>query len=189
MQKKAYPIRKPDFPRRKQKTLQCFLFQNGGYRTPKTSPGKLSEKSGKIQFPTKNRHSVPSSWTLFVRVNIVRQLYLLFFFFWLTLLVFLDVLSLLDIVPYLNLVVWISSWCHLCDIWIKFVSFWGPMEATFSSWILSSKLSGTYNLRVLNMGNDDSRIHHMQTFFLERSLVRHCLEGSFASPGSRRCPL
>ena len=45
MQKKAYPIGKPDFPKEKQKTLQCFLFQNGGYRTPK--PGLRLEKSVK----------------------------------------------------------------------------------------------------------------------------------------------
>ena len=36
-------------PKEKQKTLQCFLFQNGGYLTPKSSPRKVSEKSGKIK--------------------------------------------------------------------------------------------------------------------------------------------
>ena len=68
------------------------------------------------------------------------------------------------IVPYLNLVVWIFNWCHFCDILIKFANFWGPMEATFSSWILSSKLSGTYNRRASNMGHEDSRIHHIGSF-------------------------
>ena len=129
-------------PKEKQKTLQCFLFQIWGYRTPKPSPRNVNEKIGKIKFHTKNRHSVPSSSTLFVKMKIVRQLNLLFFFFWLTLLVFLDVLSLFHIAPYLNLVVWISNWCHFCDTSIKFVSFWVPMEATFSSWFLSSGVSG-----------------------------------------------
>ena len=77
MQKKAYPIGKPDTPKEKQKTLQCFLFQNGGYRTPKSSPRKICEKIGKIKFHTKNRHSVPSSSTAFVGVKIVRQVILL----------------------------------------------------------------------------------------------------------------
>ena len=73
MQKKAYAIGKPDFPKRKLKTLQCFLFRNGSYRTPKSSPRKIREKSGKIKFHTKNRPSVLSSATLFVGVKIVRQ--------------------------------------------------------------------------------------------------------------------
>ena len=65
MQKKASPIGKPDFsPKKKQKTLQSSLFQIGGYRTPKSLPRKVSEKSGKIKFHTKKRHSVPSSSTL-----------------------------------------------------------------------------------------------------------------------------
>ena len=42
-------------PKEKQKTFQCFLFQNGSYRTPKSSPRKVPEKSGKIKFRTKNR--------------------------------------------------------------------------------------------------------------------------------------
>ena len=81
MKKKAYSIGKPDFPKRKTKTLRCILFQNGSYRTPKFSPRKVREKSGKLKFHTKNRQSVPSSSTVFVEVKIVRQLYFLFFLF------------------------------------------------------------------------------------------------------------
>ena len=53
-------------PKVKQKTLQCFLFQNGGFRTLKSWPRKVREKRGKIKFHTKNRHSVLSSSTIFV---------------------------------------------------------------------------------------------------------------------------
>ena len=81
MQKMAYPAENQISPEEKQLTLQCFLFQNEGYRILNTSPRKVSEKSGKIRFLTKNRHSVSSSSTLFVKVNIVGQLYLLFFLF------------------------------------------------------------------------------------------------------------
>ena len=70
MQKEAYPIGKTDFLKRETKTLQCFLLQNGGYCTPKSSPRKVRAKNGKIKFHTKNRHSVPSSSTVFVEVKI-----------------------------------------------------------------------------------------------------------------------
>ena len=43
---------KPDFFKQ-QKTLQCFLFQIGGNRTPKSLPRKVGEKSGKVKFHTK----------------------------------------------------------------------------------------------------------------------------------------
>ena len=55
MQKKAYPVGKPDFSKRKQKTLQCFVFQNGGYPTPKSCPRKIKGKSPKIKFLTKRQ--------------------------------------------------------------------------------------------------------------------------------------
>ena len=66
-------------PKEKQKRCNVFLLQNGGYRTPKSSLRKIREKSRIIKFHTKNRHSVPWSWTVFVEVKIVRKLYLLFF--------------------------------------------------------------------------------------------------------------
>ena len=50
MQKKAYPIGKPDFRTRKTKNVGMFLFQNGGYHIPKPSPRKFRKNSGKIQF-------------------------------------------------------------------------------------------------------------------------------------------
>ena len=44
MQKKAYPIGKPCFPERKTKDIALFfLFQNGGYRKPKSLRGKVRE--------------------------------------------------------------------------------------------------------------------------------------------------
>ena len=159
-------------PKRKTKDVAMCLFQNGGYNIPKSSPRKVREKSGKIKFHTKNRQSVPSSSTVFVGVKIVWQLYLLFFFFWLALFVFLDVLSLFDIVPYLNLVVWISNWCHFCDISIRFVSYWGPIEATFSSWILSSGLNCARELTASSLKHQDCCSQHLQTWFVEGNVVR-----------------
>ena len=65
----------------KQKTLECFLFENGNYRIPKSSPRKFRENSGKIQIDRKKtdmqfRHLQP-----FVGGNIVRQLDLRFLSF------------------------------------------------------------------------------------------------------------
>ena len=37
----------------KQKTLECFSSQNGGYRKPKSSPRKFRKNSGKMQFGRK----------------------------------------------------------------------------------------------------------------------------------------
>ena len=74
MQKKAYPIGKLDFRKRKTKDVGLFfLFQNGGYRITKPSPRKVRQNSGKIKFDRKNRHSAPSSPTVFVGVKIARQ--------------------------------------------------------------------------------------------------------------------
>ena len=74
MEKRRTQSENQIFPKEKQKTLQCFLFQNGDSRTQKSSPRKISEKSGKVKFHTKERLSVPSSTILFMEGNIVRQL-------------------------------------------------------------------------------------------------------------------
>ena len=79
MQKKEHPWENQVSPKEKQKAMHCSLFEDGGYRKPKSSLGKVREKSGKIKFHTKNRQSVPTSSTLIVGVKIVGQLYLLFF--------------------------------------------------------------------------------------------------------------
>ena len=50
MQQSAYPIGRPDYRKEKQKTLVCFLFQDAGYRIPKSSPRKIRKISGKIQY-------------------------------------------------------------------------------------------------------------------------------------------
>ena len=79
MLKKAYPIGKPGFPKRKTKVVAMFFvskWQNGGYPTPKSLPGKVREKSGEIEYHTKNRQSVPSSPIVYVGLKIVRLLYL-----------------------------------------------------------------------------------------------------------------
>ena len=73
---------------------------------------------------------------------------------------------------YRNRSIWISVWYHFSDISILFNSLWDPMEATFSSWILSSELSGTQNLKASSLRHKYSCIYHMQTFFMEGSIVR-----------------
>ena len=75
------------------------------------------------------------------------------FFFWLTFFFFSDVSSFFHIVPYRNLTVWFD--CHFRVILILFVSYWGPMEATFSSWILSSGLNCAPELRTSNFKHKD----------------------------------
>ena len=123
---------------------------------------------------------VPASWefavgnirTAVVERNILRQLYLLFFFFWLTRFVFFDVLSLFYIVPYRNLTVWFFICCHFCVISILYVSYWGPMEATFSSWVLPSRLNCARELRTSNLNHKDCCSHHLQTWFVDGNVVR-----------------
>ena len=51
-------------------------------------------------------------------------------------------------------------------------SLWGPMEATFSSWTLSSGLIRAHKLRASNSKHMGSCFHHLQTLFVEGSLVR-----------------
>ena len=64
---------------------------------------------------------------------------------------FLDALSLFHIVPYRNMAVWFSLCCLFCAISILFVSYWGPLEDIFFSWILSIGLSCAHKLRVSNL--------------------------------------
>ena len=51
---------------------------------------------------------------------------------------------------YLNRAVWLSMWCHFFDIY-SVKQFWGPREATFSSWILSRGLYCAHELRASNL--------------------------------------
>ena len=170
MQKKAYPIGKPDFPQRKTKDVAKFFVSKWRLSCNEIFAYENQWKKWKNQAFYKNRHSVLSSSTLFVGVKIVRQLFLLFSFFWLTLLVFLDVLSLFHVVPYRNLTVWFFICCHFCVISILFVSCWGPMEATFSSWILSSGLNCARELRASNVKHRDCCSHHLPTWFVEGNI-------------------
>ena len=116
----------------KQKTLRCFLFQNGDYRTPKSCRTKIVDQSGKIKFHTENGHSVPSSSTVFVGVKIVRQLCLHFFLLWTHTFCLFRCIDFFHIFPYRNLTVWFFNCCHFRVISILFVCYWVPMEATFS---------------------------------------------------------
>ena len=100
--------------------------------------------------------------------------------FWQARFVFLEVLSLFHIVPYRNLAVWFFICCHFCVIWILFVSFWGPMEATFSSWILSSGLNCARKLRASSLKHQDCCSHHLKTWFVEGNVVRQ-LDSRFLS--------
>ena len=106
--------------------------------------------------------------TLLVAGNIFRQLdlrflillfverslsdnFMYFFPYWLTRSVFLDVLRLFYILRCRNRAVSNSVSYHFCGILILFSSFWGPVEATFLTWILSSGLSGAHNVRAWSL--------------------------------------
>ena len=109
------------------------------------------ENFGKIYLDWKI--TFPAAAIVFVGVKIVRQSNLSF---------------LNNFLIYLNLVVWISNWCHLCEISMKFVSFLGPMEAIYSFWILSSGLIFAHKQRDFNSKHNDSCFHHLQTLFWKR---------------------
>ena len=110
--------------------------------------------------------------TLFVEGGLVRQLFLLFFFLWLTNSVFLHVLSLFRIVLYRNLADWFFICCHFSVILILFVCFWGPMDATFSSWIPWFGLLAVHNLENTRLKRKFSCFHIRQTLFVGGSIVR-----------------
>ena len=70
MQRKAYPIGKPDFPKRKKRrNVFCFKIEAIVHRNLQLE--KSLKKSGKFKLHTKNRHSIPSSSPVFVGVKIV----------------------------------------------------------------------------------------------------------------------
>ena len=119
--------------------------------------------------------------TLFLEGSIVRQLYLQFFFFWITRFVFLVALGFFYFVQYLNRAAWSSMSCHFLDI-SSAKQFWGPLEATFSSFILS-RSSGLYcarELRASNLKHKDCSFHHLQTLFMKGNIVRQ-LDSSLLS--------
>ena len=59
------------------------------------------------------------------------------------------------------------SWYLFC---YSVKQFWGPLEATFSSWILSSGLNCARELRALNLKHNNCCFHQLQTFFCGRQL-------------------
>ena len=67
-----------------------------------------------------------------------------------------------------------------------FVIYWGPMEATFSSWILSSGLHCACDLSASNLKHKDYCFHQLLTLFvganIDRQLESHFLSFRLASP-------
>ena len=109
--------------------------------------------------------------------------YICFFLFFLRFLrkrfAFSDLLGLFYFVRYLNRAVWPSMWCHFLDIsCVK--QFWGPVEATFSSWILSSRQKCARQLRASSLNHQECCFCHLQTWFVEGNVVRQ-LDSSFLS--------
>ena len=83
MQKKAYSIGKPGFPKRKTKDVTMFFgFEMEAIVHRNLCLEKSVKKVEKSNFKQK-KHSVPSSSTLFMEDNIVRQLDSRFLSFWL----------------------------------------------------------------------------------------------------------
>ena len=66
MQKRRTQSENEISAKEEQKTLERFLFQNGGCHIPKSSSRKFRENRGKIQLDW-----VPSSQTVFVRAKMI----------------------------------------------------------------------------------------------------------------------
>ena len=62
----------------------------------------------------------------------------------------------------------LSFLCYLDSV----CQYWGPMEVTFSPWILSSGLNCARELRASNLRHKDCYSHHLQTWFEEGNVVR-----------------
>ena len=81
-------------------------------------------------------------------------------------------LSLFFIAWYRNWAAWISIWCRFCDISMLLISFWGPMEATVSSCIMSNRLICARELRTSSLKSKDFCFHHLQYLFVEGNIKR-----------------
>ena len=104
--------------------------------------------------------------------------YIYFFFLLLTpTFVSLDELSLFHFVPYRNLSVWLFICCHFCVFSILFVSYWGPMEAMLSSWVLSNGPFWAHKLRAFNLKHNTVRLACANlTAMVAGKLFRRCLQ-------------
>ena len=162
---KSVPNWKIRFPQRKNKR-RWNIF---GSKTEATVNLRLEnsvkevEKSSYIQ---KNRHSVPSSSSVFVGVKIVRLFFLLstntFCLF-----------RCIESFPYCSIsesgclkFQLISFLWHLDSVCQWLGSYGGHLL------VVDCEMSGTHNLRTLSLRHKDSCIHHMQTLFLEGNIVR-----------------
>ena len=83
---------------------------------------------------------------------------------------FSDLLGLFYFVRYLNRAVWPSMWCHFLDT-SSVQQFLGPLEATFSSWILSTGLHCARELRASNLKHKDCCFLQLQTLFVSDNLI------------------
>ena len=120
----------------------------------------------------------PSCANMFVERNFVQKLYFLYFFLSNTfrLLRSFESFSIL-----FQIGLWlfdISSVVNFCFFDSVF-SYRGPVEATFSSWILSSGLSCAHKLRASNMKHNYSWFLHSQRMFVDGSPF--CLFRAFES--------
>ena len=114
----------------------------------------------------------------------VRYLYLLFVIFWQTYSVFLDVLSLLFFVRYLNRAAWILLRCTFCGISFLSISHWNPVKTTSFWWIQSNGLSCAHKVRASNLKHWECYSYHLLTLLVEESFFRR-LYFSFFLPLTR----
>ena len=175
MLKEAFPIGKPDFPKRKTKDVAMFFVSKWRLAYTEIFARKIREKVEKSSFIQKldmGFHHLQLylwEWRLFDNY--------IYFFFLLTNTFYLfrcigPFLFLCDI----GIGVWISPWCHFGDMSILFSGFESPLEATFSAWFLTSGLSGAHNLTTSRLKRKDSCLHLGQTLFVKRNIVRQlCL--------------
>ena len=68
--------------------------------------------------------------------------------------------------------IWISLWCHFCDISFLFNNFWGPWRLRFCCGSCQVGYLVLYKLRASSLKHKDSCFHRLKTLFFEKNVVR-----------------
>ena len=97
--RKGVSNRKTRFTQKKNKRRCNAFVSKWRLSTPKSSPWKVRDKFGKIKFHTRNRNWFHHLQLYLLEWRLFDNYIHFFFFFWLTVFVFLDALSLFHIVP------------------------------------------------------------------------------------------
>ena len=160
MLKKGLRHRKTRFPQKKNKrrcNVFCFKMEAMVHRNLRLEKSvKKVENSSFIQKIHIRFHHLQ----LYLWVWRLFDNYIYFFLLLTHTFRLFSCIGLFYFVQYLNRAVWPSIWCHFLDI-SSVEQFWGPLGATFSSWILSSGLNCARELRASSLKNQDCCSHHL----------------------------